>query len=318
MADILVYIELVSGQPTQASLDLLSGARELAGSGGRVTALAVEDEAAVDAARLGAADRIVLVGGGDAKAYTSERHLAALGEAIERDNPGVVLIANSYVGLDISASVAARTGRPLLAYCIALALGDDALRATCQIYGGRLEADVECGLPAIVAVNPGVFQASETRGAAEVVQAPAPVFAARMTVQSTSSASDADVDITAADMLVCAGRGVGDEDGVALVGELADALGAELVASRPVVDQGWVEKSRQVGKSGKTVKPKLYLAVGLSGAPEHLEGMRDAGLIIAVNTDANAPIFDVAHFGARCDVLEFLPLLTEKLQGASA
>ncbi|RUM99507.1 electron transfer flavoprotein subunit alpha/FixB family protein [Pseudaminobacter arsenicus] len=317
MADILVYIELVSGQPTQASLDLLSGARDLAGTSGRVTALAVEDDSAVDTAKLGAADRIVLVSG-DAKGYTGERHLAALSEAIERDKPGIVLIANSYVGLDISTSVAARVGQPLLAYCVALALGDDTLRATCQIYGGKLEADVECNLPAIAAVNPGVFQASETRGAGEIVQAAAPVFTARTMVQSTSSASDTGVDITASDLLVCVGRGVGDEDGVALAQELADALGAELVASRPVVDQGWVEKSRQVGKSGKTVKPKLYLAVGVSGAPEHLEGMRDAGLIIAVNTDANAPIFDAAHFGTRCDVLEFLPLLTEKLQGAIA
>jgi electron transfer flavoprotein alpha subunit len=122
-----------------------------------------------------------------------------------------------------------------------------------------------------------------------------------------------DVDITAAELLVSVGRGIGSQDNLEEVQELADALGAPLSASRPVTDAGWLPKTRQVGKSGLKVKPKVYLTFGISGAPEHLEGMRDAELIIACNTDANAPIFDVAHYGTTVDLFDLVPALTEKV-----
>ena len=120
-----------------------------------------------------------------------------------------------------------------------------------------------------------------------------------------------DIDITAQDKLVSIGRGIGSQDNVELAQELAEALGAAVSASRPITDSGWLPKTRQVGKSGATVKPKLYLMLGISGAPEHLEGMKDAELIIAVNTDANAPIFDVAHYGTTCDLFEVAEAMLE-------
>ncbi len=123
-----------------------------------------------------------------------------------------------------------------------------------------------------------------------------------------------DVDITQHDLLVAVGRGIQQKDNLELAEELAQALGGAVCASRPVVDHGWLPPTRQVGKSGMTVKPKLYLALGISGAPEHQEGMKGAELIIAVNTDSKAPIFDVAHFGAEVDVLELLPALTQAIQ----
>ena len=123
-----------------------------------------------------------------------------------------------------------------------------------------------------------------------------------------------DVDITQQDVLVAVGRGIQQKDNVELAEELAQALGGAVCASRPVVDQGWLPATRQVGKSGMTVKPKLYLALGISGAPEHLEGMKGADLIIAVNTDPKAPIFDVAHYGAEVDVLDLLPALVEAVE----
>jgi electron transfer flavoprotein alpha subunit len=123
-----------------------------------------------------------------------------------------------------------------------------------------------------------------------------------------------DVDITREAVLVSVGRGIQSRDNLAVVEALAEALGAAVSASRPIVDQGWLPKTRQVGKSGMTVKPKLYLAVGISGAPEHLEGMRGAGCVVAVNSDPNAPIFGVAHYGVVADLFDVLPALTEKVK----
>jgi electron transfer flavoprotein alpha subunit len=128
------------------------------------------------------------------------------------------------------------------------------------------------------------------------------------------SSAGGTVDITKAERIVSVGRGIGGPDNIEAARELAAALGAELAASRPVVDSGWLPRERQVGKSGMTVKPKLYLAVGISGAPEHLEGMRGAGLVIAVNTDPRAPIFQAAGYGTTCDLCDLLPALSARLR----
>jgi electron transfer flavoprotein alpha subunit len=127
-----------------------------------------------------------------------------------------------------------------------------------------------------------------------------------------------DVDITQQAILVSIGRGIGGAENIELAEELAAALGGAVSASRPVTDAGWLPKTRQVGKSGLTVKPKVYLALGISGAPEHLEGMRNSELIIAINTDPKAPIFDVAHYGATCDMLDLMPALTEAVRARQA
>jgi electron transfer flavoprotein alpha subunit len=124
-----------------------------------------------------------------------------------------------------------------------------------------------------------------------------------------------DVDITSEDILVAIGRGIESEDNIEEAQELADALGAALAASRPIIDQGWLPKDRQVGKSGLTVKPKVYLTLGISGAPEHLEGMRDSATIIAINSDPQAPIFGIAHYGWVGDLFDFIPELTDRLDG---
>ena len=149
--------------------------------------------------------------------------------------------------------------------------------------------------------------------AAEAVAPPAGLDDLRTSFLTLVEPDSGDVDITAAEILVSVGRGIGSQDNLDDVQELADALGAPLSASRPVTDAGWLPKTRQVGKSGLKVKPKVYLTFGISGAPEHLEGMRDAELIIACNTDANAPIFDVAHYGTTLDLFDLVPAMTETL-----
>ncbi len=170
--------------------------------------------------------------------------------------------------------------------------------------------------PAVLVVLPGSFRPDGEAGKAAVErQTPAaPLTAAAVLFDDWILPQAGDVDITQQDILVAVGRGIQQKDNLELAEELAQALGGAVCSSRPVVDQGWLPPTRQVGKSGMTVKPKLYLALGISGAPEHQEGMKDADLIIAVNTDAKAPIFDIAHYGADADVLDLFPALTEALQ----
>ena len=146
-----------------------------------------------------------------------------------------------------------------------------------------------------------------------VVAPPAGLDTLRMSLRQVFEADAGDVDIAAADMLVSVGRGIESQDNMEIVEELADALGAPLSGSRPVVDAGWLPKTRQVGQSGLKVKPSVYLAFGISGAPEHLEGMRNAELIIACNTDAGAPIFGIAHYGTTVDLFDLVPALVGKI-----
>ena len=190
---------------------------------------------------------------------------------------------------------------------------------TCQLYAGKIEARVR------FARRPRDRAPSSPERSRPL---PAGSPAARRSSRSRSAATDArirfrglirpeagDVDITRESILVSVGRGIGEQDNLELVEALAAALGGAVSSSRPIADAGWLPRTRQVGKSGLRVKPKLYLALGISGAPEHLEGMRDAELIIAVNTDPRAPIFGVAHYGAVADLLDVVPALTARLGG---
>jgi electron transfer flavoprotein alpha subunit len=170
--------------------------------------------------------------------------------------------------------------------------------------------------PAVLMVLPGSFRASGESGQAKVEtrQPAAPLAAEAVAFEELILPESGDVDITQQDVLVAVGRGIQQEDNIELAEELAQALGGAVAASRPVIDQGWLPSTRQVGKSGMTVKPKCFLALGISGAPEHVEGMKSSDLIVAVNTDPNAPFFDVAHYGAVADVVDLIPALTESLK----
>ncbi len=167
--------------------------------------------------------------------------------------------------------------------------------------------------PAVLMVLPGSFRPAAEPGKGRVEQraVSVPLEPGAVRFEGFILPEAGDVDITQQDVLVAVGRGIQQKDNVELAEELAQALGGAVCASRPVVDQGWLPATRQVGKSGMTVKPKAYLALGISGAPEHQEGMKGSGLIVAVNTDPKAPIFDVAHYGAEIDALELLPALVE-------
>ena len=170
--------------------------------------------------------------------------------------------------------------------------------------------------PVILLVAPGAFRPTEQKGAAQVETkaSPVPLAAGPVAFEEMILPDATDVDITQQDVLVAVGRGIQQQDNLELAEELAKALGGALCASRPIVDQKWLPMTRQVGKSGMIVKPKCFIALGISGAPEHVEGMKDSGLIIAVNTDPNAPIFAVAHYGVVADLLDVAPALTEAIK----
>lgn len=322
MGDILVYIETRAGKVLPIALELLSAARALAATtGGLVEAALFGAAPHAIAAELGSADRVLVIAHPALESYTPEAHGAALLEVVRRRNPQVVLLGYTTIGLDLAPALALHTNLPLVGYCRKCAIAGDTLEAESLIYGGKLAAATRSPLPAVVAITPGSYPEAEARPAAaasiETLEPPA-LGAPRMTFVRGTAPDPNAVDITKAGKILCVGRGIGDRDSVALAEQVAVLLGAEVAGSRPIIDNGWLPKERQVGKSGRKVAPKLYFAVGVSGAPEHLEGMRGAELIVAINTDARAPIFEVAHFGATCDLFELLPALEERLKSGAA
>ena len=315
--NVMVLAEHTGKQISDSTYELLGKARELAadlGGAAEVALLGPRDLAV----QLGGADVVVSVDHPGLADYLPEGYEQALLAVIAERAPRLLLMSNATAGMDLGAALSVRWQAPLAAYVTDLAAEDGTIVATAQILGGKILAEVELpGDRGIATVVGGAFPAAAGEGAGtpEVVDVtpPAGLDSLRMTLQQVVEPQAGDVDITAADMLVSVGRGIESSDNLELVTELGDALGAPLSASRPVVDAGWLPKTRQVGKSGLTVKPRAYLAFGISGAPEHLEGMRGAELIIACNTDPDAPIFDVAHYGTTVDLFDLVPALTEKL-----
>lgn len=318
MSNILVYAEHLNGEITDATFELIALARELAGStGGSVEAAIIGTDAGVLAVQLGGADTI-LVGESDALgAFNPQGHAAIFTGLIEGRQPAITLVPYTSVGMDVASVAAAATDLPLVSYCLS-AGADGGLTASCQLYGGKVEVDVEIdGDRAIFAMLSGCASADEGRsggaGATETIDVSVPDL--DIEFLSLTEPEGGDVDITAEEVLIAVGRGIESEDNIEEAQELADAIGAALAASRPIIDQGWMPKTRQVGKSGLSVKPKIYIALGISGAPEHLEGMRDSATIIAINSDPQAPIFGVAHHGWVGDLFDFIPELTDRLEG---
>jgi electron transfer flavoprotein alpha subunit len=293
VAEVLVYVELVDAQVSPGSQRLLAFARQLADSTDRSLTALVACAEKVDAGALAAADVCAEVRHAALWPYVPEAHEAALAAAIRTRAPDLVLVENTTVGFDLAGAVAMAGDMPFVSYCVELSANAEEAHSKSEIYGGLLLAEAHTRLPAVFAMNSGALS--------DEPAPPAQLDALRIAFVEAVPA-DTGIDITKADRLVCVGRGIGTAQDVAVAEELAVALHAELAASRPVVDAGWLPRARQVGKSGSIVAPKLYLALGVSGAPEHVEGMRTSELIVAVNTDPNAPIFNVAHYGAVADL----------------
>jgi electron transfer flavoprotein alpha subunit len=248
--------------------------------------------------------------------FNPESYGKVIEALVKERSPRLVMFGWTATGMDLAAWLSARLGKPCVAYGRDLCVENNALVVTSQVYGGKMMADVSPeGDMAIVAVLAGSFPAEVGQGSTAVttIASPADLSALKVKFVEAIKPAGGDVDITAQQKLVSIGRGIGSKDNVELAEELAQKLGATVSSSRPVVDAGWLPRTRQVGKSGLKVKPKLYLMLGISGAPEHLEGMKSAELIIAINTDKKAPIFNVAHYGATADLFEVAEAMLELL-----
>jgi electron transfer flavoprotein alpha subunit len=315
--DVLVLAEVQRERLADVTLELLAAARGLsAATGGEVVALVLDRDGAHYVPSLSAADRIVLIDDPQLADYSPEPFLAALAEFVAAERPRAVLIGATSIGWDLGPMLAARLHAPLVTGCKAIEAGGNALRVTTSFCGGKMMAEVEVNAsPAVLVILPGSFRADSRAGKAGVHQRKpaAPLSAGAISFDDWVLPEAGDVDITQQDVLVAVGRGIQQKENLELAEELARALGGAVCASRPVIDQGWLPATRQVGKSGMTVKPRCFIALGISGAPEHVEGMKDADLIVAVNTDRNAPIFDVAHYGVVADLLDLVPALTAAL-----
>ena len=315
--DVYALIEHREGKIGEGAYELLGKARELAESlGGDAVALLAGRGVEGLASSLGAAARVVAVGGDGLEHFTPSGYVSALVPVLRDRGPLLTLLPNTAVGMDTAAGLSGALDLPLAAYATEIAAADGQVTVTSQLYGGKLSARSRFsegrGLVTVIA---GAFPADAGRmeGSPAVEVVPAAGVDGRIRFKGLIAPEAGDVDIAKEEILVAVGRGIGDEDDIEVAEELVEALGGALAASRPIVDAGWLPKTRQVGKSGLTVKPKLYIAVGISGAPEHLEGMKDAELIIAINEDEEAPIFGVAHYGVVGDLFDVVPALTDRL-----
>jgi electron transfer flavoprotein alpha subunit len=317
MSGVLVVAETRRGALREISLELVATAQALSAQGaGPVTVVVVDAEPAQPAQRL-AATGVAEVLTVTSPAPHFEPHLAAtaVGALVAQTRPAVVLTAHSVDAMGFAPAVAAEQGLGFASDAMSVEWADGAPVVRRGAYGDRLVATVD--FPGrdgvLVMVRPGAAEPAPDG-------AGAPIRDAGMVLDAAVAATEhlgfrepeiGDVDITKADFLLCIGRGVEDEDEVERFEELAGRLGATLTASRPLVDAGWLPASRQVGQSGKTVTPKVYLALGVSGAIQHLAGMRKADTIIAINTDPEAPIFGVADYGAVLDLFAVADALPE-------
>lgn len=231
--------------------------------------------------------------------------------------PDILLMPNSVNGLDYAPAVANGLSLPLVTDAIAIEQ-NGVVEVTREMYGSKVETVVEIDAEQVaLTVRPGEWSPTEDGGDAEIQEFEVDIDDSTLgsTVTGFEEVGGGDVDITEAEVLVSVGRGIEEEENIALVQELADTLGATLSSSRPIVDNDWLPKNRQVGQSGKVVTPEVYIAIGISGAVQHVAGMKGAETIVAINTDPSAPIYDLADYGIVDDLFDVVPALIEEFGG---
>ncbi|HOW66629.1 MAG TPA: electron transfer flavoprotein subunit alpha/FixB family protein [Candidatus Paceibacterota bacterium] len=315
---VLIVAEHLKGELTEVTFEMLGLGRQLADAlQAPLWALLMGEQVRALAQHLAVADQVFLVEQSGLQLPSPDQAAAIVKAAIDAQPVSLVLVAGTNVSLGIGAVLAGRLGRPYVNFCKSVTVEAGSILFTSQLFGGKIQADVKlpdaCG---VVSVYPGAFPAGPGRREGQPpieslsLSAPSPMVQFKGYIEPETG----DVDITKQEVLVAVGRGIQSQDNLAIAEDLASALNGAVCASRPVIDQGWLPLSRQVGKSGMNVKPRLYLALGISGAPEHWEGMQGSQLIVAVNTDPKAPIFDGAHYGTTVDALDLVPILTEKVK----
>lgn len=337
---VFVFAQQVDNKLNGIALELVGKGKDLAKDlDTEVTAVLIGSDVmglTKELAEYGA-DRIIVVDDPELKEYRTEPYAHALAEVIKKYKPEIMLVGATAIGRDLGPRVSARIHTGLTADCTQLEIGDfpinpipgreqlhNQLLMTRPAFGGNTIATIACPnfRPQMATVRPGVMQKAErVEGAQAVIEEFNPGFVPNNKyveiLDIVKAVSDVE-DIMDAKILVSGGRGVGSAENFKLLDDLAEALGGTVSCSRAVVDAGWKSKDLQVGQTGKTVRPHVYFAIGISGAIQHLAGMEESDIIIAINKDETAPIFDVADYGIVGDLNKILPALTEKIKEAKA
>jgi electron transfer flavoprotein alpha subunit len=320
-ANVLVIMEQRGGAWNQLSFETLAAGQQLAAKLGQTVSAAVPGDSVdalakeLESKKL---DRVYAVNHELLNSYTADGFTSALEQLIRKIEPAFVLFPHTYQVRDYAAKLATRFNQVLIGDVTGMR-DENGFVFVRQLFQGKLNADVRPHGPApyFVSFQTGAFRADQLVSGAAQVERFTPVLNAadiRQRPGQPFRESAGAVDLTSANLIVAVGRGIKEKDNIALVQGLADALGAELAATRPVCDNGWLPIERQIGSSGQTVSPKVYIGIGISGAIQHLVGMKGSKTIIAINKDANAPIFEVADYGIVGDLFEVVPALVEAVK----
>ncbi|KPK89156.1 MAG: hypothetical protein AMJ94_12885 [Deltaproteobacteria bacterium SM23_61] len=319
MAEILVAIEHRKQSLAEVSLQMLSKGRQLCDqTGDELVAVVMGRVASGYAERLARwADRVLVARNDKAGESLAEPCQKVLTSIIKERKPRLVLIGHSSFGMDLAPALAVAVNAPLATDCISIGIENGAISVTRSIYNGKVNAQLSFTQvdTVIITGRVGEFTAEECnkRGKVEEIDVSWDEAFPYKQFQGYIEQPSRGVDITQSDILVSVGRGIKEKENIKIAESLAEALGAVVACSRPVIDNGWLSAERQVGLSGKTVKPKLYMAIGISGAFQHMVGMKGSRMIVAINKDSRAPIFDIADYGIVDDVLKVLPELTKQI-----
>ncbi|HET6348145.1 MAG TPA: electron transfer flavoprotein subunit alpha/FixB family protein [Candidatus Krumholzibacteria bacterium] len=317
---VLVFGEVRGGALKPITRELVSAANQLAQAGGGSVAIAVIGEgadAAVAEAKSLPVAKVFTAKHALLASYSSQAYAAALAAVVTAADAGIVLFGATVTGRDLSARTAARCGASLFADCTELSLVGDVLHVRRPVYSGKVYAELESSAPIQMAsIRPNVFPPVSGSGSAEVVDVPVQIDDAmlRGRVVEVVETSTGAKDLTEAEVIVSGGRSLKSAENFSILEDLAKTIGASVGASRAAVDAGYRPHSAQVGQTGKVVNPRLYFAVGISGAIQHLVGMRTSKVIVAINKDENAPIFQKADYGIVGDLFDVVPKVTEEFK----
>ncbi len=318
---ILVFVEHRGGAFNRASFEAVAAAQQLgAALGQEVTAVLLGAEGALAQEVAGyAVARVVSAENPKLAEYTPDAYTDAMEQVVRARDPQYVFMPHTYLVRDFAPKLAARFGKGVISDCIRAQVSDGAVTFARRIFLGKIDADVVASgsSPVFATFQSGAYRADQAQrgeGGAQVEAMPVEVGEVRMKPEPPFQEVKQAVDLSKAEVIIAIGRGIKGQEHIALAEKLAEVLGGDIAASRPICDAGWLPIDRQIGSSGQTVAPKLYVALGISGAIQHLVGMKNSSTIVAVNKDPEAPIFDIADYGIVGDLFEVVPVLTEEIQ----
>jgi electron transfer flavoprotein alpha subunit len=318
---ILVFIEHKDGAVSKTSFEAIAAAQSLGEQLQQpVSAVVVGSDTAALAQQVAAYDLAKVVGASNSKLtqYTPDGYTGAMEGVVKKVDPQLVVMSHTYQVRDFAPKLAARFGKSLISDCIRAQVADNSITFTRRIFLGKLDSDVvsDGEAPLFATFQSGAYRPDQAKkGSGAPIEAmEVEVGEIRMTPEAPFQEVKQAVDLSKADIIVAVGRGIKSKDNLALAEKLAEALGGDIAASRPICDAEWLPIDRQIGSSGQTVAPKLYIALGISGAIQHLVGMKNSGTIVAINKDPEAPIFDIADYGIVGDLFEAVPVLTEEIK----